>query len=138
LIYLDTSVVVSIFLPDVHSSRVLAWLGQLSQRPTVSYWTVAEFSSAAAGQERVGQIDANRRQLAEQNFDAWLLALEQSPVLRADFELARDLIRRGQSRLRTPDALHLAVAGRLGARLATLDTAMAGAASLAGLTLEPI
>jgi hypothetical protein len=138
LIYLDTSVVVSVFLPDVHSGRVLAWLGGLSDGPALSTWTVTEFSSAAAGQERVKQIAPDQRLLAEQHFDAWLLTVEQTPVLRADFELARDLIRRGRTRLGAPDALHLAVARRLGARLASLDAVMADAARDLGLPLEAV
>ncbi len=66
------------------------------------------------------------------------MAVEQAPVLRADFEFARDLIRRGQTRVRAPDALHLAVARRLGARVATLDATMAGAARDAAVALETI
>lgn len=138
MIYLDASVVVSVFLPDVHTSRVVAWLGAVTEAPALSHWTITEFSSAAARQERMGRIGPDRRSAAEQNFDAWLLVVEQAPVLRADFELARDLVRRGHPRLRAADALHLAIARRLGARLATLDVVMAEAARDAGTALEPI
>ena len=138
MIYLDTSVVVSVFLPDVHSSRVAAWLRTLAEAPTLSHWTVTEFSSAAAIQERMGQIDRDQRMLAERDLYAWLLALEQTPVLRADFELARDLVSYGPSKLRAPDALHVAIARRIGAPLATLDVGMLNAARDAGLVLEPI
>ena len=138
MIYLDTSVVVSAFLPDVHSTRVLAWLGGLTEAPGLSHWTVTEFSSAAAGQERRRQITADQRRVAEQGFDAWLLAIEQSPVLRVDFEFARRMVRRDQAKVCAPDALHLAIASRLGARVATLDLGMAEAARDAGLPLETI
>ncbi|HEY1753400.1 MAG TPA: type II toxin-antitoxin system VapC family toxin [Caulobacteraceae bacterium] len=138
MIYLDTSVVVSVFVPDVHSHRVLTWLGRTSDAPVLSYWTIAEFSSAAALLERVGQITRDRRLLAEQNFDAWTTSVERAPVVRVDFEVARDLIRHGRAALRTPDALHLAVARRLGATLATLDAGMGTAALAAGLSLETI
>ena len=76
--------------------------------------------------------------MAEQSFDAWLLAVEQAAVVRADFELARDLVRHGPGNLKAPDALHVAIARRLGARLATLDVGMREAARDAGLALEPI
>ena len=138
MIYLDTSVVVSVFLPDVHSPRVAVWLGSLAEAPTLSHWTITEFSSAAAIQQRVGQIDRDQRMLAERDLDAWLLAVEQAPVLRADFEVARDLVRHGSGKLRGPDALHVAIARRIGARLATLDVGMLNAARDAGLALEPI
>lgn len=138
MIYLDTSVVVSAFLPDVHSIRVLSWLRSISGPLMVSQWTLTEFSSAAAGQERRRQITRDERAVAERGFDGWLLAIEQAPLLRADFELARDLIRTGQTQVRAPDALHFAVARRLGARLATLDAAMLNDAASVGLALEPI
>jgi hypothetical protein len=138
LIYLDTSVAVSAFLPDIHSTRVLTWLGRLRETPGLSHWTVTEFSSAAASQERRRQITPKERLVAEQGFDAWLLAIEQAPVLRADFEFAREMVRRDQAKVRAPDALHLAVAKRLGARVATLDAGMAETALGVGLALEAI
>jgi hypothetical protein len=138
LIYLDASVVVSTFLSDVHTSRVMAWLSTVSEAPALSNWTVTEFSSAATAQERMGRITRDRRLVAEQNFDAWLLAVEQAPMIVADFALARDFLRRSLPRLRAGDALHLAVARRFGARVATLDAVMADAALAVGLALEPV
>lgn len=138
MIYADASVVVSVFLADVHTARAVAWLGAAKETLTVSHWTVTEFSSAAARQARMGQISADNRLRAEQNFDAWLLAVEQASVLRADFEFARGLLRSGSSRLRAGDALHVAVARRLGARVATLDAVMIEAAQRVGLALEAI
>jgi hypothetical protein len=138
LIYADASVVVSVFLADVHTGRVLAWLSATREALILSHWTVTEFSSAAARQERIGQISQDRRQLAEQNLDAWLSAVERTQVLRADFEFARDLIRRGPTRIRAADALHVAIARRLGARVATFDAVMADAARDVGLAIEPI
>lgn len=138
MIYLDASVVVSTFLSDVHTSRVIGWLSTVSEAPTLSHWTATEFSSAATGQERMGRITRDRRLVAEQNFDGWLLAIEQAPVISVDFALARDFLRRGIPRLRAGDALHLAVARRLGARVATLDAVMTDAALAIGLALETI
>jgi predicted nucleic acid-binding protein len=138
LIYADASVVVSVFLADVHTGRVLVWLAATRDALTLSPWTVTEFSSAAARQARIGQISQDRRQQAEQNFDAWLSAVEQTPVLRADFEFARDLIRKGPSTIRAADALHVAIARRLGARVATFDAVMADAARDVGLAIEAI
>ena len=116
----------------------MPWFAQLTDRPTLSYWTVAEFSSAAAMQERIGRIATDRRLLAEQHFDAWLTTIEHWPVLRTDFELARDFIRRGRAKLRTPDALHLAIARRLDAEIATLDGGLADAARDVGVLVAAI
>jgi len=138
LIYLDTSVVVPLFLEDVHSPRVATWIGGVDEPVVVSTWTVAEFSSAAAGQERMGQITLADRQDAEAAFDGWLVAVDSTAVVGTDLATARQLIRSDRVRLRTPDALHVAIALRLGCRLATLDQNMARAGADLGLMLEPL
>ncbi len=46
-------------------------------------------------------------------------------------------IRRFDLALRTPDALHIAAAGRLSAKLATFDVKMAAAATALGLEIAP-
>jgi len=121
------------FLPDTHTERVLAWLSSSSEFPVVSRWTIAEFSSATARQERMGQVSHEARLEAEHSLDVWLSGIDRAPVLAADFEAARDLIRSDRVRLRTPDALHLAIARRLSARLATVDARMAEAAEQIGM-----
>ena len=139
MIYLDTSVVVPLFLADAHSPRVAIWMSGLTGvTGSVSAWTIAEFSSAVAGQERTGQITLADRQAAETAFDGWVTTVQAAPVLAADFLAARQLIRTDRVRLRTPDALHIAVALRLGASVATLDQAMERAATDLGLTVEVI
>lgn len=50
----------------------------------------------------------------------------------ADVPSAGRLLRRTRTALRTPDALHLAVAVRLGVTLATFDQTLADAAREAG------
>jgi predicted nucleic acid-binding protein len=138
LIYLDTSALVPIFLHDAHSARMLAWFGRTTELLTVSFWTIAEFSSAAAGQERMGQCTHDARVRAESAFDGWVAGVEQTPVLKADFDIARELLRRDQVRLRTPDALHLAVAWRLDFALASLDGQMTEAARQIGVRIEDL
>jgi predicted nucleic acid-binding protein len=77
-------------------------------------------------------------QAAEAAFDAWVTRAEPAAVVVSDFEAARSLIRSDRVRLRTPDALHLAIARRLACRLATLDRAMSDAALGIGAPIVPL
>ncbi len=56
---------------------------------------------------------------------------------RADVDAAIQLVRRFDLVLRGPDALHIAMAQRLGARLCTFDARMATAAAGVGLETAP-
>ncbi|HEY1750678.1 MAG TPA: type II toxin-antitoxin system VapC family toxin, partial [Caulobacteraceae bacterium] len=133
MIYLDTSVVLPLFFTDAHAPRVRAWLSRVTAPSVISPWTVAEFSSAAAGHARMGRLADGDWVRAEAAFDIWAAGLQKAPVLTADFDMARNLIRRDRTRLRTPDALHLAIARRLDIALATLDGALAEAARQVGV-----
>jgi predicted nucleic acid-binding protein len=138
-IYLDTSVAVSLFVRDPHSARAEAWLSTAPQGVTLSAWTVAEFSSALAGRERMGQTTPTDRAAAERSFELWFATFgHDAPIQGRDFDFVRELIRHDRVRLRTPDALHLAIAHRIGARLATLDTSLAAAALAIGVALETV
>lgn len=54
------------------------------------------------------------------------------------FEIAAEFVTRQELGLRAGDALHLAIARDSGHTLATLDTRMASAAPLLGVSVEPI
>ena len=136
MIYLDTSVVVPLFLSDIHSVKVLAWMERGGEPRTLSPWTVAEFSSAAARLVRIGQITNEARSRAEASLDGWLSQVGVTAVSATDFIQARVLIRSDRANLRTPDALHLAIAQRLRASIATVDRAMFEAALAHGIAAE--
>jgi predicted nucleic acid-binding protein len=53
----------------------------------------------------------------------------------SDFAGAEGLVRRLDLTLRTPDALHIAIARRAGAALVTFDKAMATVAGALGLSV---
>ena len=133
-IYLDTSVLFSVFHEDDHSERVSAWLAQLDTF-AFSRWTIAEISSALGVQVRMRRLTAAARRKLESELDGWLVGRPVCALVDADHAHARRLLR-DDVRLRAPDALHVAVALRCGYRLATLDADMAAAAR--GLGLEVI
>lgn len=137
--YLDTSVLASMFAPDVHSGRLEEWLPRAAGRLALSHWTLAEFTSVLARSARVGRLTITERERTEAALDDW--TARQSAVyavVSADVTEARELIRSGRYPLRAPDALHLVVARRRGASLATFDEAMRRAALDLGIQVEAI
>lgn len=68
----------------------------------------------------------------EAAFDGWRVGRDECRLDDLDFVRCRALLRDG-ARLRTPDALHLAVVLRHGFDLATLDKELATAARLSGV-----
>ncbi|MDZ4365346.1 type II toxin-antitoxin system VapC family toxin [Brevundimonas sp.] len=133
-VYLDASVCVSLFVSDVHTTRVRAWF-LTAPEVVVSRWTMAEYSSALARLRRAAIITGAEHQAAELAFDQWMTILG-PPISLTDMDmiLARDLCREDGS-IRTPDALHICVASRLDLRLASLDKDQLQVASRHGLSV---
>jgi predicted nucleic acid-binding protein len=132
-IYLDASVIASSFAADTFSPRALAFLGASRSNLIVSDFGSAEFISAIGRLTRTGELtrgDANR---AIANFDTWRgLSTFPASVQASDVADAERFLRRLDLVLRTPDAVHIAIALRLGAELATFDTRMAECARALG------
>lgn len=136
VIYLDASVIVPLFLPQPRSPEAESLL--FGQEIVVSDLAAAEFSGAIAMAIRIARIGENVGRAVLARFDDWVadqavMAETQS----ADFAAAIVLIRRIDLALRTPDALHIAIAARLGAKLITFDAKMATAACALGLDFAP-
>jgi len=73
------------------------------------------------------------------DFDRWKVRDTTSDALStADVAEASSILRRFDLVIRTPDALHLAMARRVGAELVTFDERMADAARMLGLAVTSI
>jgi uncharacterized protein len=131
-VYLDASAVVSLFLIDAFSVRARALLGDVSG-PIVADWCVVEVSSVISTQVRIGAITQQDAQKIFTNFDAWRANLEDIETSAVDMAAAAQFVRRPDLALRGPDALHIAIASRLGAKLLTFDAKMAAAATALGV-----
>jgi predicted nucleic acid-binding protein len=112
MIYLDTSFLTPLFRTEPVSRQIEDFLA--AQPPgtlAISCWTRVEFASVMAREVRMKALDAAMaRQLIEQ-FDA--LSKDSLHVLipaTADFDLALEFVTEFATRLRGPDALHLAIA----------------------------
>ncbi|HEU0155859.1 MAG TPA: type II toxin-antitoxin system VapC family toxin [Stellaceae bacterium] len=102
----------------------------------VSGLAAAEFSSAIARRVRMLEFSRGEAEIALAGFDAWLAQMPtRMEIAAADIVLATTYLRRFDLALRTPDALHLAIARRLGATLVTFDRAMAAAARALGMAV---
>lgn len=135
-VYLDTSILVSAFVEDDHSDRVAVFLTGRRDL-VVSSWAEAEFSSALGVRTRSGALSNDDRAEAEDVFDGWLAGQTACRLDELDIIRSRTLLRDG-ARLRTPDALHLAVVLRHGYGLATLDHDLGRAARLKGVEMADL
>lgn len=131
MIYLDTSFLTPLFRAEPVSRRIENFL---AARPpgtlAISQWTRVEFASVMAREVRMKALGAATARQLIQEFDA--LADESLHVLipaAADFDLARNFVTEFATRLRGPDALHLAIARNHGiGEILTLDDGLLFAA----------
>lgn len=128
-VYLDTSVVVPLFLIDHFTPRAKTFLTVASEDLYVSDLTSAEFASVVGIRLRNKALTSAEARTAFSNFDEWTrrYALE-AETLPEDVRAATAMLRRLDTTLRAPDAIGLAIAKRLKADLATFDKQMAESA----------
>ena len=135
--YLDASVLLPTLIAEPTTEAVYDCLVAEGQELVVSDFAAAEVASALSRLVRMAVLtdaDASAR-LAD--FDAWRTAMSSGvDIAASDARLAYIYARRFDLGLRTPDALHLAIARRLDATLMTLDRRMAAAARELGIAVE--
>jgi predicted nucleic acid-binding protein len=123
MVYVDTSVLVPLFLNEPSSVAVASWYERETSELVAAAWCVPEFASALGIKQRTGAIDEQQAQGAWRRFERMAAAdLRLLPVEPAHFHRAAELVLDAASALRAGDALHLACAEAAGARhMATLD-----------------
>ncbi len=119
MLYLDTSVLVPLFVPEDASQTIRNWFDKQSQAElTISEWTCTEFMSAIGIKVRTGDLDQAQgaaviqlfRQIAE---DSFIILVP----TKADFLLASEYLAQFGLGLRAGDALHVALARNHDVRL---------------------
>ncbi len=135
--YLDTSILVALFFHEGASAAARERAGRETQL-WVSRWTLAEFASAVAYKRRLAQTDEATAVQAKQRLHAVLAdgGLQVVEVERADLERTAVLCDAHASALRTPDALHAAVALRLRMMLITADRGQAAGCAFHAIDCE--
>ena len=135
-LYLDASVLVTLFVIDPLSARAEAFLSAHPEIVVVSDFGVAEFSSAVGRRGRTRDLTREDGQLAFSNLDTWVArAAYREEVTTADVDAATRILRRLDVNLPTPDAIHIAIARRLEATLVTFDRSMAASGRALGIAV---
>jgi uncharacterized protein len=139
VVYFDTSFLSPLVLPESTSGAIMAFVRGLSvKEQTVSHWTRVEFSSLVARKVRMGELDAGGGARADARFEAMVEEFF-AVVLpnAADFDLAKQYLARFETRLRSWDALHLAIASnRRAVAIFSLDRTMIKAGSILDLPVS--
>lgn len=127
MVYVDTSVLVALYLPERKSDAVGHWYTSCKDTLISATWCVTEFASALSIKQRTSQIDASVAHKAWQQFERMCASdLQLLPVDHSTFHHAAILSLDVKSGLRSGDALHLAAALDAKARsMATLDDLLA-------------
>lgn len=138
-LYLDTSVVVPLFLPDPFVPRARHLLSSQMLQAIVSDFVAAEFCSVVGRRLRNKELTPAAARAAFANFDTWCGRYASTVETgTADIQTAKLFLRRLDLTLRTPDAISLAIAQRLGVELATFDDKMAASARKLGISLARV
>lgn len=137
--YLDTSSLIPLFFAEPASCAVREHLRK-GPRIALSRWTLAEFASATAFKIRTGQTNEATARQALAKLHALVAGgeLPVAEVVTADFERAAQLCTAHASGLRTPDALHAAIAARLKQPILTCDHGLAQGCRYHGIACEII
>jgi predicted nucleic acid-binding protein len=136
-VYLDASVLVALLTNDPLTRRADAFMRANTPTLIVSDFAAAEFASAMARRVRTGGITPDEARLAFSTFDAWAArATRREQTKAADVSAAEAFLRRLDLNLRTPDALNIAIAQRIGAVLVSFDEKMAASARALGTPTE--
>ncbi|MDP2794101.1 MAG: type II toxin-antitoxin system VapC family toxin [Sulfurisoma sp.] len=139
MIYLDTSVVVSLLVPEPKSADVAAWFAGLTIMPMSSDWLLTEFASAISIKVRRGEVSESDARAVRKEFELLASGLRIVPIGRSAYRDAAKLAARHGHGLRAGDALHLAVAKDAGAKsLATLDAVLSANAKRLKMGVEVI
>lgn len=117
--YLDTSVLVPLFVKEKKSSLVRHFFEQHVQHTelVISIWTVTEFTSAIGMKVRLKEFSDEAGKKAIKIFkEAFQNNITVFPLEDADFNLAAEYLTEFSLGLRAGDALHLAIAQRQNAK----------------------
>ena len=135
--YLDASVIVPTLVLQVSSAAASGFFRSATDPLLLADFTEGEVASAVSRLVRMRELTPAQGLAALADFDRWRSAdttpIELEP---ADIQDAIRLVRRFELMLRTPDALHIAIAARSAATLVTFDGGLAVAARSIGLPVE--
>lgn len=138
IVYLDTSVVLSILIDAANSEKAARWYSNLSASVVISDLASLEVLAVVSREYRAKRLTRTVADRAIADFDALRVHSERLSQGSKEFELAEQLVRDFSTKLAGPDALHLASAKNAGAALATFDFRLAEAARMQGVEVAEL
>jgi predicted nucleic acid-binding protein len=137
-VYADASLLVALLIRDAFNQRAQRFLAARPTMLLISDFAAAEFVAVVGRRVRVGELTTSEALTAFASLDEWVAAHgPRLELVAADVVIAETFLRRLDLGLRAPDAIHLAIAQRHGAALATFDERMAASANALGMELAP-
>ncbi len=134
--YLDASVLVAVLTVEPFSERADRFVRDHPIGLIISDFAAAEFASAIARRVRMREVNVDDARSDLSAFDSWAArSVQLIVVTAADVALAATFLRRLDLTLRTPDAIHIAIAQRIRATLVTFDQRMAESARALGMAV---
>ena len=123
VIYLDSNILVSLFIEDTNTSAARAWYLSQSGPFAISRWTLVEFMAVVGLLKRKNEIKPASARKTIAAFEA--VADKSFVMLPMDdgvVDLVASWLRNPDCSLQTADALHLSIATKAGAKcIATFD-----------------
>lgn len=138
-LYLDASAAVALILSETAAAAVRTAMERRGLPLILSDFAAAEVCSAVSLSLRTGRLTEASARGRLNTFDelrgrGWAAVT----VSTEDIQVAEQLVRQFELKLRAPDAIHAAACLRLGSALATLDQGLAEAALLLGIEVVAI
>lgn len=137
--YIESSALVSLFVPDRHTAAIRQWITGHQPRLAMSTFGAAEFASALSIGLRTGRLLPHQADRVLRVFDIWAASEALTLDLdAADHRIAATFVRRFDLGLRAPDALHVAICRRLALPMVTFDRRQEAAAQALGISCEAV
>lgn len=137
--FFDTSAFAASAFKDLGYERIDAWVEATDAELAFSSWTSGEFAVAVSRQVRATGLDDQIGYALIARADTYLGTWVKLVIEGEDVETAASWVRNIDLSLSLPDALHIAIARRTGARLVTTDRQQFAAAKILGVTcFDPV
>jgi predicted nucleic acid-binding protein len=138
-VYLDANVLVALVAVDHFTKKARAFVGRNPEALMTSDFADAETVSAVGRMVRMKSLTPAAADTALALIEGWIPTFVSKTYTESDdIQAAATAMRQFDLGLRTPDAIHLAIAQRHAAELATFDVRMAAAARKLGLKIAKL
>ncbi|MGD9126625.1 MAG: type II toxin-antitoxin system VapC family toxin [Planctomycetia bacterium] len=137
MMYLDTSILAATYIPETKSDKIQTFLAG-ADKVAISSLVEVELHSAISRRVRMKELspEDGRQVLSLFQLHIKQGVFQMLPIMRREYELARDWLGSFQTSLRTLDALHLAVAFSNQLQFITADSTLEKSAKKIGIKTQ--